>query len=199
MAKENFKTAISVLVLVSVLTFSYFKMKREKEFDPFTLKLNSPAGTRTLGELNKNKIVLLYFGFLSCPDACPTTLSTMAAVFKELPPAKLDKISFLFVGLDPERDTLKKMGEYALFFHPKILPISLMNTELDLFTNFFGIAYLKVPLKSSMGYTIDHSTDIIVLSPDRKFLEHIDHGTPKNLILLKLNKLIDENFNNKLP
>ena len=192
--KENIKTAISVIVLTAVLIFSYYKIKEEKQFNPFTTKLNSSSGQVTLNELKENKIVLLYFGFLSCPDACPTTLSTMAAVFKELPKEKLDKISFLFVDLDPDRDTPQKLKEYASFFHPKIMPISLNPTELNLFTKYFGIAYMKVPLKSSMGYTIDHTTDVKILSPEGKLLDHIDHGTPKNLILLQLQKIISENL-----
>lgn len=190
--KEIFKTSVAVIGLVGVLLFSYLSLKKQKEFDPFNLKLNTSSGVTTLNEVKKDKIVLLYFGFLSCPDACPTTLSTMAAVFKELPPNKLDKIAFIFVDLDPERDTLVKLKEYANFFHPKIMPISLPLADLDLFTKYFGIAYMKVPLKSNMGYTIDHSTHIIVLSADGKLLEPIEHQTPKKLILMKLNKIIEE-------
>jgi protein SCO1/2 len=192
--KGNIKTILATLVLMAILIFSYLKVKKEREFNPFTLKLNTGSMPVALNELKENKIVLLYFGFLSCPDACPTTLSSMAAVFKELPKNKLDKISFIFVDLDPERDTIQKLKEYTSFFHQKIIPVSLSLNELDLFTRFFGIAFMKVPLKSTMGYTIDHSTDIIVISPDGKLLTPIQHGAPKTLVLSLLNKLIDENF-----
>lgn len=190
--KDNLKTALAIAVLMSVFIFSYKKLKSEKEFNPFTLKLNSIPHSVTINELKKNKIVLLYFGFLSCPDACPTTLNTMANVFKELPPSKLDKVSFVFVDLDPERDSIEALKKYSSYFHPKIIPVSLPLEELDRFTRFFGIAFMKVPMKSNMGYTIDHSTDIVVLSPEGKFIEPIHHGTPKVAILAQLNRLIDE-------
>jgi protein SCO1/2 len=174
---------------VIVLVFSFLKNQEKKNFDPFSLKLNTSLGVKTLSELNQNKTVLLYFGFLSCPDACPTTLSTMSAVFRELSEKQLDQITFLFVDLDPDRDTLLKLKEYTAFFHPKIIPISLNKSDLNLFTEYFGIAYMKVPLKSKMGYTIDHSTNIVMLSPDGKFLDPIEHGTPKNMILMRLKRI----------
>ena len=179
---------------MSVLIFSYLFTKKEIEYNPFTQKLNTGSAYVTLNELKENKIVLLYFGFLSCPDVCPTTLSSMARVFKDLPQNKLDKISFVFVDLDPERDTIQKLKEYAAYFHPKILAVSVPLSDLNLFTRFFGIAFMKVPLKSQMGYTVDHSTDIIVLSPKGEMLESLPHEHPKNLISARLNKLINEYF-----
>lgn len=51
---------------------------------------------------------------------------------------------------------------------------------------------MKMPLKSKMGYTIDHSTDIIVVSPKGQILQPIAHGSPKVVILDQLNKLFNE-------
>jgi protein SCO1/2 len=197
MISKNFiKTVVATLALMGLLIFSYLKIRkeREREFNPFTLKLNTGTTSVTLEKLKENKIVLMYFGFLSCPVACPTTLSSMSAVFKELPKAKLDKLSFVYIDLDPERDSIEKIKEYVSYFHPKIVPISLGLDELGQFTSAFGIAFMKVPLKSAMGYTIDHSTDIIVLSPNGDIIEFIPHGTPKVVLLNRLNGLIDKYF-----
>lgn len=192
--KENIKTLLATIALMAILIFSYLATKKETEFNPFTLKLKTPTSLVTLNELKENKIVLLYFGFLSCPDACPTTLSKMAAVFKTLPEDRLSKISFLFVDLDPERDTLIRLQEYAAYFHPKILPVAMDLSDLNLFTKYFGIAFMKVPLKSQMGYTIDHSTHIIVLSPKGEIIDHFEHDLSTNLTRLKLNKLLNDYF-----
>lgn len=194
LTKDNIKTLLAIIALAALLIFSYQVTKKKKEFDPFSLKLNTGSSYVTLNQLKENKIVFLYFGFLSCPDACPTTLSKMASVFKELPQNKLDKISFVFVDLDPERDTIEKLKEYAAFFHPKIMPVSIPLAELDQFTQYFGIAYMKVPLKSQMGYTIDHSTDIIVLSPKGEKLDSLIHELPKYIVLTKINKLLNDQF-----
>lgn len=178
---------------MGALIFSYIQIRGERNYNPFSQSLKTADGGLTLGQLRaEKKIVLLYFGFLSCPDVCPTTLSLMSGVFKSLSKEQLDKIEFLFIDLDPEKDTLERMIKYSSYFHPKIIPAMLTLKELDLFTRYFGVVFMKIPLKSKMGYTIDHSTDIIVLSSEGKMLSSISHGAPKVVILDQLNKLLNE-------
>ena len=178
---------------MALLLIPYLMNKKEREFNPFQLKLKTGTEVITLKELKDNhKVVLLYFGFLSCPDVCPTTLGTMANVFKDLPKERRDQIAFVFVDLDPERDKVEDLKTYTSFFDSKTIPVSLSLKELDLFTRYFGIVFMKVPLKSEMGYTIDHSTDIVVLSAEGKLLEPIHHGSPKVVILSQLNKIFED-------
>lgn len=196
--KEITKNSLSVIALMALLVIPYLMNKKEREFNPFLLKLNTGNEVITLKELkDKHKVVLLYFGFLSCPDVCPTTLGTMASVFKDLPKERRDQIAFVFVDLDPERDKVEDLKTYTSFFDSKTIPVSLTLKELDLFTRYFGIVFMKVPLKSEMGYTVDHSTDIVVLSSEGKLLEPIHHGSPKVVILSQLNKIFEES-NKKL-
>jgi len=192
--KESFKSFLAALALISVLVFSYQSRLKKAQIDPFLIELISPKGVLHLNDLVKEKITLIYFGFLACPDVCPTTLSTMTSMFRELPPEKLDKINFIFVSLDPERDSLEKMKNYVSHFHPKILPAVVSLENLETFTHYFGISFIKVPLKSQMGYTIDHSTQIVVLSPDKKILTPILHSYTKPLILAQLNQLVKDYF-----
>jgi len=187
------KTILSTLALMAILIFSYLFTKKQTEFNPFTLNLNTSKGVTTLSELKKDKLTLMYFGFLTCPDACPTTLSTVGAVFKEMTPAELAKLNFLFVDLDPERDSLERLKEYTGYFHPMITSISMPLKDLDPFTRYFGIVFMKVPLKNSkMGYTIDHSTGILVMNPEGKILPHIEHGTNKTVMLALIRKMLTE-------
>ncbi len=194
-SKESLKSFAAALILISVLVFSCQYKKQNKIYNPFTQELKTPVGVVNLKTLKENKITLLYFGFLACPDVCPTTLSTMTTVFKSLPQSKLDKINFFFISLDPERDTLLRMKEYAAHFHPKVMPAVLSLTDLELFTTYFGIAFLKVPLKSQMGYTIDHSTQVVVLSPEGKILTPILHSYTKLLLIGQINQLLKDYFN----
>lgn len=190
--KEHIKFTVATIALMSVLIFSYLKLKDERNFNPFTHPLKSSTGTLTLNDLKKNnKIILMYFGFLSCPDVCPTTLSSISAAFKSLSKEQLDRVEFLFIDMDPERDTMERMIKYSGYFHPKIKPVIMDLKELDLFTRYFGIVFMKMPLKSTMGYTIDHSTDIIVLSTEGKILQPIAHGSPKVVIIDQINKSLN--------
>lgn len=175
LSKGVVKSLLAVLVLMGVFYYSYQQSVQKKRYNPFTQELISPAGIVTLDDLHKDKLIFLYFGFLSCPDACPTTLSEISSIFKSLAPQKLEKIRFIFVGLDPERDSIDRMTKYTSHFHEKIIPVTLDLNSLGPFTSAFGITYSKVPLKSTMGYTIDHSTQIVVLSPDKKKLHLLEH------------------------
>lgn len=193
--KEIIKNTVSVIVLMALFIVPYFVNKKQREFNPFLMKLNTGKESITLQQLKDNKqIVLMYFGFLSCPEVCPTTLASMANVFKDLSKEKLDKITFLFIDLDPERDKIEDLRTYSNFFDKKIIPVSLTLEELELFTKFFGVSFKKVPIKSELKYTIDHSTDIVVISPEGKLLEPIHHGSPKIVITSQIDKIYDEFF-----
>jgi protein SCO1/2 len=67
----------------------------------------------------RGKIALLYFGYTNCPDVCPATLSNLADVLKDLGPHAND-VRVLFVSVDPARDNLKALKEYANAFAPQI-------------------------------------------------------------------------------
>lgn len=187
------KTILSTLALMLLLIFSYLYTKKQSDFNPYTLSLHTSKGVTTLADLKKGKLTLMYFGFLSCPDVCPTTLSTVGGALKELTPEEQKKMNVLFVDLDPERDTLEKLKQYAEYFNPMITAVSIPLNDLEPFTRYFGIVFMKVPLKNSkMGYTIDHSTGILAVDPDGKFLPHIEHGTNKTVMTAIIKKMLSE-------
>src|SRR5687768_16995470 len=85
-----------------------------------TLELTDHNGTRrTLADF-KGKVVVLFFGFTHCPDACPTTMLELAKVAKELGP-DAERMQVLFVTVDPERDTPELLRQYVPSFHPSFL------------------------------------------------------------------------------
>ena len=88
---------------------------------PFTL--TAPDGTTVTDETYRGKWLLVFFGYTSCPDICPTTLSEIAAALELLGPdaAKLQPI---FITVDPERDTPEVMGRYTGAFDPRIVGLT---------------------------------------------------------------------------
>lgn len=186
------KNIIAVIILVAVLSFSYFMQKSRQSFNAMTYEMQTPDGKITLEELRKNhKVILMYFGFLSCPEACPTTLGTMANAINSLPKETLDQVAFVFIDLDPERDKLPDIKNYTNYFHKKIIPVSIPLKDLDPFTEKFGIVFMKEKIESKMDYTINHSTDVIVLSQDGKILPYIEHGSPKIVITDRITKILN--------
>ena len=200
MIKQQLKSILvflfAGLLLGGALWYSNQQSRIKKSYNPYDQVLSSSLGEKKLSDFTNGKMTLVYFGFLTCPIICPTTLSEISSLLKEFSDEELKKISVLFIGLDPERDTLDKMINYSQHFHAKIIPAILDLKTLDLFTEAFGIVYMKVPLKSSMGYTIDHSTQILVLSPDQKEIKMILHDDSRALKKASLKTFYKEFFKN---
>ena len=109
---------------------------------------------RTLDEF-KNKVVAVFFGYIFCPDVCPTTMGDLAMVMKELG-ADAARVQVLFITVDPERDTPELLAKYVPAFHPSFLGLygdaeAIKRTAKD-----FKVFYQKQPMTGG-GYTMDHS------------------------------------------
>ena len=116
----------------------------------------------------RGRYQLLFFGFTHCADVCPTTLALMRDVEKRLPAAGLaDRVGFLFVSVDPERDDPKTLGEYAAFFSPKIVAATADHARLQALTRELGVLYMK-ETTDSPDYNVDHSAAIFVLDPETR-------------------------------
>ncbi len=130
-----------------------------------TLSLPDTSGqTRTLADF-KGKVVSLFFGFLNCPDFCPTHLSRQLEVMRLLG-ADAGKLQTIFVSVDPQRDTPAAIKAYLAGFHPSF--IGLTGTQAQLMANakefksFFAKAQMP---NSAVGYTVDHTTNTLVFDP----------------------------------
>lgn len=139
---------------------------------PFTL--SDPAGRRVSLADFEGKLVLLYFGFATCPDVCPTDLALIAQALRQV---GTDEVQPLFVTLDPERDSPAVLREYVAAFHPAF--IALTGTEADVrrVATSFKVFFEKVPLAGG-GYTIDHTAYTFLLDRGGRFLTLFPPGTP---------------------
>ena len=64
--------------------------------------------------------LLVYFGFTYCPDVCPTELGTIAAALDAMGPAG-ERVTPVFITIDPERDTPAALADYVSRFHPRMV------------------------------------------------------------------------------
>lgn len=139
---------------------------------PFTLA-NADGTSFTLESL-RGRWTLLFVGFTHCPDVCPTTLGAFKQVEAEFAKAAPDvPYALVFVSVDPERDDAKQLRDYVSFFSPRIVAATGGTAELDAFTRQFGVMYVKVPLEGG-GYTIDHTTRIMLVDPDARLVGVFD-------------------------
>ncbi len=107
---------------------------------------------------------VLFFGFASCPDVCPTTLATLAGVQQQLVEAGLEPLQVAFISVDPERDTPALATKYAQSFDPNFLAATAPIDALRALTDPLGILFVRVPQGGS--YTMDHSSALTLIGPD---------------------------------
>jgi len=110
------------------------------------------------------------FGYTHCPDICPTLMATFDAVEKALAKTPNDpQPNFLFVSVDPERDTPERLGEYVGFFNPRIRGATASHEVLRPLTAQLGVLYQRSEApESAMGYLVDHSATILLLDPQAR-------------------------------
>lgn len=141
----------------------------------FTLQSsNGPVSLQSL----RGKVVLVYFGYTFCPDICPTSLAFTAQGLNLLSPDELARTQVLFISVDPERDTLKKLKEYGAFFHPNILGLTGSPQEIAATAKNYGASYSRQNTGSAGGYVVDHSASTYVVDPAGKMVATLQHGTP---------------------
>ena len=141
--------------------------------------LDSTRGPVDLGDLD-GKVVMLFFGFTSCPDVCPLSLAKIGACLSSLGVEQAQDVRALFITLDPGRDTAERMHQYAEFFHPGIIGLTGSKEEIDGLTARYGVTYERTQSpESALGYTISHSDTILLLDRDGVLVDRVgnDEGS----------------------
>ena len=110
----------------------------------------------------RGKTVLLYFGYTSCPDVCPTTLAQFKQTRARLG-AQADRVRFVFVTVDPQRDTPDKMSKYLNVFDPAIVGLGGTEAELAPVWTAYGVYRQIQPGSSADAYTVDHSARVYLI------------------------------------
>lgn len=126
---------------------------------------------------HRGEVILLYFGYRTCPDFCPTTLFELQSVYNDLgEPA--DQLKVMFVTIDPERDTLENMKQYTGAFHDDFLGVRAEGEELQALIDTFGVvAEKRVVGESALSYLFDHTASIFLIGPDGELEAQYLYGT----------------------
>jgi protein SCO1/2 len=107
---------------------------------------------------------LVFTGFTHCPDVCPTTLALMADLNRRV---ARDDLQFVFVSVDPERDTPDAIARYLAHFDAALVGATGARADMERLTAGLGLAQVRNP-GSGDEYTVDHSTALVLLDPDAR-------------------------------
>lgn len=184
--------ALSGIVFATALIVGQPPALAERE--PVTVggpfKLTAPDGTTVTDETYRGKWLLVFFGYTSCPDICPTTLNEIAGTLETFG-ADAARLQPIFITVDPQRDTPEAMGKYTEAFDSRILGLTGSPQQIADVAKEYG-AY-SARHKSGSGdkdYLVDHSTYIYIVDPQGKFVRGLDFATPSNQIAETLRKLM---------
>lgn len=160
-----------------------------RDLEDFTLP-STTGQDFTLSE-NGGKIIMVYFGYLTCPDVCPATLADMRRAYLEIG-APHEDVVVLFITLDPERDTLERMGSYVNAFHIDFIGLRPTSPEqLEALKANFGVFSETREVDSGAGYLIDHSAAVLLITPDGRIVSQLPFGVSYREITNDLNVLMN--------
>ena len=134
------------------------------------------------------KPFLVFFGFTHCPDICPTALFDMSEAFRRLGP-DADRVSALFITVDPGRDTPEKLKEYLQSFHPRISALTGTAAEIEAVTKTYKAYARKVPLEGA-EYTMDHSAIVYLMDRQGRFVAPFNLKRPADEAARDLRKYL---------
>jgi protein SCO1/2 len=150
-------------------------------------ELTTHEGKRLSSADLKGKPFAVFFGFTHCPDVCPTTLLEITNLIKQLGP-EADRMRFLFISVDSERDTPEQLNVYLSNFDPRITGLTGTPEEIASVAKAYRIIYRKVPTKN--GFTYDHSAEVNLMGEDGRRTATLNFKEPEDVQLKKLRRLI---------
>lgn len=133
-----------------------------------SFRLTDQDGRTITDQDFKGKPFLVFFGFTHCPDVCPTALFDMSEVLRALG-KDADRVSALFVSVDPERDTPAVLKDYLSSFDPHLRGATGTADEIAAISRDYRVYAKKVPLEGG-DYTMDHTALIYLMDKDGRFV-----------------------------
>jgi protein SCO1 len=177
--------ALCVVYAVSLLGPVHGTAATTQIGGPFTLVDDTGA---TVTEKNiAGKPYVMYFGYTFCPDVCPTTLLDLSRWIKKLGP-DADRLNYVFVTVDPERDTVQSMHAYLSSFDKRIRGYTGTPAEIAQIAKEYRVYYKKVLMEDG-GYTMDHSAVLYLMGQDGKLVTVIPFQEDDASAIAKLKNL----------
>ncbi len=141
---------------------------------------------------DSNEVAIVFFGYTICPDVCPTTLADMIKAKRSLG-TDADRVSFIWVTVDPERDTPRVLGQRIEVFDPEFVGLSGTRESLEKVWEDFGIVVERDDSQgSAAGYLVSHTANTYLVDRDMKNRVVFPFGTASDLIAADIAAILKE-------
>jgi len=142
-------------------------LSQPRDVRPFTLV--DHTGKNFDNRSLQGRWSFIFFGYTHCPDVCPTTLSVLNSVARKLEGLE-NQPRFVFISIDPERDTPEKLGQFVSYFNGTFIGATGTDDAINALTRQLGVIYARVEEKSGTdNYLMDHSASVLLLDPAGRF------------------------------
>lgn len=150
------------------------------ELEPFTLQTHE--GEPFTRDSFRGQWDLVFFGFTNCPDICPLTMRELAGFYRELPEELASRTRVIMVSVDPARDDAGRVGDYVQGFHSDFLGLVGDMESVSGLARQLYVSHSAPPPSGSGDYLIDHSGNILLVSPEGDYHGFIEPGLRSNSI-----------------
>lgn len=153
--------------------------------------LNGPGkGPVSLSDFH-GRLVLLYFGYTSCPDICPSSLSIMQRTMRAIG-GQASEVQGIFVTVDPARDGGERLQEYVRYFHPTFIGLEGDSEATRNAARLWNVSYQREESDSAAGYLISHSDYIYLLDREGELAGLFNSKSRHNELADAIRKLLEE-------
>ena len=135
-------------------------------------------------------VVLIFFGYTSCPDVCPTTLAGLKQALEKLGEDQSRQVKVLFITVDPQRDTPERIQEYVNHFNQDFIGLSGTETELANVWNNYGVFREIVEGSSATSYLVNHTARVTMIDQQGNLRVSFAFDTPVDDIVHDLKLLL---------
>ncbi|WP_418184756.1 SCO family protein [Aliarcobacter vitoriensis] len=188
--KNIFKIVVVFLISIGLILLLKPFVEEYKDVNKYDFTLDTADGKISKDDL-KGKVLAIYFGYTFCPDVCPTSLSSLSQALNSFDSKQVDNFVGLFISVDPKRDTLSNLKEYAKYFHKSFIGASSSKENIDDIVKRYDSYYEMVTLENSaIEYSVAHTSYIYIFDKDGKFVEKINHFSNPNKIKKVLENLL---------
>jgi protein SCO1 len=178
---------LAALVLCGVLAYRWYQQTFTSDGSTGTALIGGPFaltdqdGKPVTEQDYKGRLMLIYFGFTYCPDACPTALGVMSAALDKLDVAG-ERVVPMLISIDPDRDTPAAMKDYVGNFHPRMVGLTGTPEQVAAVAKAYRVFYAKAAGATPDDYVMDHTSLIYLMDGEGKYLTHFGpQATPDQI------------------
>ena len=147
------------------------------------------TGRAVTDEDFRGRFLLVYFGFTTCPDVCPTALQEMTQAL-DLLGGQGNEIQPLLVTIDPERDTPAVLADYVAQIHPRLIGLTGSAAQIKAVADGYKVFYAKA--ESDDGdYLMDHTSILYLLDREGRYAAHFGHDIPPDDLAKAIQRQLD--------